>query len=428
MSNEFSIAAVTLILHDLLKGIENIKDSEGFNQLPADLKPTQQVFVETLPLDKAYEFSTNKNQVNLFLYHVEYNAAWRNMNLPGLLKPGETGHPPLPLNLYYIITAYGENGSELIGHLLLGKAMSILHDHAVLGRKEIKDICKISGLHNQVERLRITPQPISLDEVSKLWAGFQTQYRLSAAYEVAVVLIESKHQAKTPLPVLIRGGKNADGDEKGVLVSPTLILPFPTLEDVTPPPKNEPGALLGDQLVLTGHHLAGDTVKVRFTHPLLATPHEITVAPGDRSETQVTVQLPIQPDQWPAGFYKIAVLITKAGEQDRTTNEIPLVLMPGIILPILITLEASPVGYRMTVTCSPEVWPDQRASLLLGDREFNADDHPSQTDKLKFFLADVSPGTYFVRLRIDGVDTPLIDRSKEPPVFTGDINYKVTIP
>jgi len=434
MSNEFSIAAVTLMLHDLLKEVENIKNIDGFDELPAEVKPVQGISVETLPLDKAYEFSTKKNQLNLFLYHVEYNAAWRNMDLPGQVKPGETGHTPLALNLYYIITAYGENGSELIGHLLLGKAMSILHDHAVLGRQEIKDICKVSGLHKQVERLRITPQPLSLDEVSKLWTGLQTQYRLSTAYEVSVVLIESKQPTRTPLPVLTRGGKDINGNEKGVFVQPHLIPPYPTLEAVTFP-ENRTGALLGDQLSFTGHHLGGaaDTVTVRFSHPILDTPLEITVAPGNRSETGIKLQLQDEPAKWPAGFYKIAVLvktIINTKEYIHTTNEIPLMLMPSIE-----NIAIDNVSIYANVTCSPQVWPDQRASLLLGDREFKADSHPTQIGTLKFSLDtdnddnfDVPPGKYYVRLRIDGVDSPLIDHSQEPPVFYTGANYEVTIP
>lgn len=419
MSNEFAIAAVTKTLCNLLDGVKQIKNnSELLSSLPDDLKPTGDIEVKNLSLDLAYgEKNKSKNYVNLFLYHMEHNEAWRNMDIPGQVKQGETGHSPLALNLHYIITAHGEHENEGIGHLLLGKAMSILHDHQILGRAEIKDALKASELHKQVERVRITPQPISIDEVSKLWTGFQTMYRLSAAYEVSVVLIESKHPTRIPLPVLTRG----DINDRGVSVQPNLIPPFPTLESVNPP-NNQTGALLGDQLNLTGHHLAGDTVTMRFSHPLLTTDHEILVLPGDRTETKITVTLPNLPAEWPAGFYKIAALITKAGQQDRTTNEIPFMLMPSID-----DIDIDPNSYQATVTCIPEVLPDQSASLLMGDREFKAESHPNKTDTLTFFLTDVSAGEkYFVRLRIDGVDTPLIDLSKEPPVF--DSSYEVTIP
>jgi hypothetical protein len=48
------------------------------------------------------------------------------------------------------------------------------------------------------------------------------------------------------------------------------------------------------------------------------------------------------------------------------------------------------------------------------------------TESLRFRAADVAPGDYFIRLRIDGVDSLLIDRSVTPPVFKA--THKVTVP
>jgi hypothetical protein len=419
MSNEFAVAAVTLTLRNILDKIKDLKDTDEFDQIPADAQPTAEILVTNVPLDQAHKLDKGKNQVNLFLYHVEHNGAWRNMDISARVKPGETGLTPLALNLYYIITSYGENGSELIGHLLLGKAMSLLHDHALFGRTEIKNAFAVSGLHKQVERVRLTPQPISLDEVSKLWTGFQTQYRLSAAYQVSVVLIESKRPAKTPLPVLKRG------DDQGVISQPHLILPYPTLNALSLP-NNQPGARLGEVLTLSGHHLGGDSVEVRFMNPRL--PHVIEVpALAGGTDVALKVVLPNEPAGWPAGFYSLAAVISRTGKQDRTTNEIPLMLTPQIIS-ISIAPLSPPVagGYTATVICSPQVLPDQSAALLLGDRQFPAEDHPTKSDTLTFRMTDVPDDEYYVRLRIDGVDSLLIDRSVTPPVF--DESQKVTVP
>ncbi len=427
MSNQFSIAAVTLTLHSLLDKIENIDQTAGFAQLPVSLRPQHGVEVTSLPLEKACEYKKDTNQVNLFLYHVEHSAAWRNMDIPGSVKQGETGSTPLALNLYYILTAYGEGGSELIGHLLMGEAMSIMHDHTLLGREELKAVCEISGLHKQVERLRIRPQPISLDEVAKLWTGFQTQYRLAAAYEVAVLLIESNRPARTPLPVLTRGGKDALGNEKGIIVQANLIPPYPTLETITFP-DTQTGALLADPLTVTGHHLDGAGVTVCFGHGHLEDALEVTLSAGDWTDKQLSVGIPDQPALWPAGFYTMTARLTDAGGNERTSNGLSFMIMPTITAPISIAPESSPVGFRATVTCSPQVLPEQRASLLLGDREIMADDHSTgKNDTLTFLLTDVAPGDiFYVRLRIDGVDSPIIDRDKEPPEFLA--GCEVTIP
>ncbi len=65
--------------------------------------------------------------------------------------------------------------------------MSAFHDHQVLGDEEIRSALPGNDLHEQIERVRITPQPLTLEELSKLWMIFQSQYRISAAYRLDVV-------------------------------------------------------------------------------------------------------------------------------------------------------------------------------------------------------------------------------------------------
>jgi hypothetical protein len=262
--------------------------------------------------------------------------------------------------------------------------------------------------------------------MSKVWMTFQTQYRVSAAYQVSVVLIESTRPAKTPLPVLTRG----PGDE-GAVAQPDLTPPFPTLEAVHPP-NQQPSARLGDPpdvpsdvLTLSGHHLEGDSVVVRFTNPRLAAPIQVAPLAGGTA-TEITVQLPDDPANWPAGFYTLAAVVSKAGEPDRTTNELPFALAPRILDITPNPAARDPSGdVTLTLTCSPQVRPEQRAALLLGDREILAQPHPAQTDTLTFLVTNAPTGEHFVRLRVDGVDSLLVDRTVTPPVF--DETQKVTI-
>src|SRR5262249_7015632 len=159
------------------------------------------------PPDKAAVAVEGKARLNLFLYQTTLNAAWRNAEVPQQLRPGEVGPPPLALDLHYLVTAYGidEADPEVNSHRLLGPAIGTLHDHPLLGAREIEAQLGESELQDQVERVRITPQPLSLDEMSKLWTAFQAQYRISAAYQASVVLIDSTRARTTPLPVLTRG-------------------------------------------------------------------------------------------------------------------------------------------------------------------------------------------------------------------------------
>jgi len=147
----------------------------------------------------------------LFLYQVLRSAAWTNQSIPRQSQPGESPAPLLPLNLWYLLTAYGrdDDATQPFGHQLLGRAMSVLNDYPILSPDDIRSATTASlpraDLDKQIERVRITLQPLSVEDISKLWTGFATQYRLSAAYEISVALIESTLPAKTPLPVLTRG-------------------------------------------------------------------------------------------------------------------------------------------------------------------------------------------------------------------------------
>jgi hypothetical protein len=98
-----------------------------------------------------------KAQLNLFLYQTVVNAAWRNLDMPRQVRPGEVA--PLALNLHYLVTAYGrgETDNDGTSHRVLSGAMSVLHDHPVLGQSEIAASLPNNDLAEQFERLRITP-------------------------------------------------------------------------------------------------------------------------------------------------------------------------------------------------------------------------------------------------------------------------------
>ena len=402
MSNAAAIAAVTLTLQSIL--------GDGVRADP-NLNDTT---VSVLPPDKA-RGNNNNNQLNLFLYQLLPDAAWRNMNIPSQVASGETGNPPLPLTMHYMLTAFGRDNDTSVpfGHYVLGQAMSVLFDHALLGPDEIKNATTValpgSDLHRQVERVRITLQPLSLEEISKLWTGLATQYRLSVIYEVSVALIESTRASRTPLPVLTRGPK-----DQGVLGQASLISPFPALEDIQFP-NRQIAARLNDILVLTGQHLDGSAVGVVFNHPLWNAPIEIAPLAGGTA-TYLQVQLPNSPTTWPAGFYTVAVMVQRPGETvRRATNQLSLAVAPRITIAPASTPQAPSIVYM--VNCDPEIRPEQRASLLIADAEVLADPHATQTATLTFTGTNIQPGSYFVRLRVDGVDSLLVQRDVTPPAF-----------
>ena len=454
MSNALAIAAVTATLSSLL---QNVNQGTGLSG----------VSITTKPPDKARD-SNNGNQINLFLYQVLPNGAWRNMDIPQRVRSGETAIPPLALNLFYMLTSYGEGNDDVLGHRLLGHAMSILYDHPLLGAPEIATALGSlnSELQNQVERVRITLQPLSVEEIFRLWSGFQTQYRISVAYEVAVVLIESTQQTRTPLPVLTRG----PGDS-GVTAQGSLIPPFPTIEEIVLP--HPPSALLPDNLppadpkhdpnrsdlTLKGHDLLpgpdptrpadqqidNSKTLVRFMNPRWLRPVDLPPKTGSTpAGDAITVTLPNDPTNWPAGFYTVSVVFRNAtGDEVRTSNEVSFSLAPSIkidtpvvkkggsgnITDVKITLHCRPAVQqtvqRIEQGAERTVLQEQRAALLFGDREVPfafPKPPPSLTaplsfQNLSFDLGVLPAGKYYVRLRVDGVDSLLVERGTKPPTF-----------
>jgi hypothetical protein len=408
MSNVLAIAATTRTLRNLLLAQMPALDAEL-----SDLEVTLQ------PPDMARK-GISKAQLNLFLYQVVANAAWRNLDLPGQVRPGETAPPPLALNLHYVITAWGrgENDNDAISHRVLAAAMSTLHDRGVLDGNDIRNALPDNDLAGQIERVRVTPLPQSVDELSKLWTAFQTNYRTSAAYEAAVVLIDSQATMRAPLPVLRRGPQ-----DRGVIATASAA----AVLDALSYPRMQPAVRLGEDIVLNGRQLTTDHALVRFNSLRLDAPIDIAPQAGETGGA-LRVHLANTSDdadaasRWTPGIYTVALLVQPPGLPPLLSNELPLALAPVITLS---PLSAAAGDFALNLTCLPRVRDGQRVFLLFGDRLLlpqsisnPADAH--QPSALVFQLTGVATGTYTVRLRVDGADSIPVDFSGSVPAFAGN--------
>ena len=132
-------------------------------------------------------------RVNLFLYRILENSTLKNLDWQ--VKPGDITRitpPPLSLNLYYLLTAYAQNDAltgNVTAHELLGEAMRVFHDHAVVPRDTL-----VQGLRGANEQIKIVLNPLEPDELGRLWSTFSQPFRLSVRYEVSVVQLESRHE------------------------------------------------------------------------------------------------------------------------------------------------------------------------------------------------------------------------------------------
>ena len=77
----------------------------------------------------------------------------------------------------------------------------------------------------------------------------------------------------------------------------------------------------------------------------------------------------------------------------------------------------------LTAAVTPAVGPAQRASMLFGSLEVPAQPiaGAAPAGQLRFLVTSPGPASYRVRLRVDGVDSPLVDLSNKPPVFLAPV-------
>jgi hypothetical protein len=169
----------------------------------------------TVALPQADDVPAEETRVNLFLYRVTEDGALKNQMIPGEGHPSEYGHPPLSLVLHYLVTGYGatqDNGivNETRSQFLLGSAMRVFHDHPIITDALVTVQAPVGqtilhpSLRREFEKIKLCLDPISLEDLSKVWTALTRPYRLSAAYSVSVVQIESRRLKTLAAPVQTR--------------------------------------------------------------------------------------------------------------------------------------------------------------------------------------------------------------------------------
>jgi len=272
---------------------------------------------------------------------------------------------------------------------------------------------------------------MNTEEMSKLWSAFQAHYRPTAAYQVSVVMIEASQPSRAPLPVLSRGPVEPSsldptiGIERGVVVTADLTAPFPEIERITIP-NARLAAHLGDTITIDGHHFDGSGHRVLLTLPR----HQIErdLIPITITSTSLSFVVADVPADFPAGTYLISIEVVRPGETvPRSSSQGTLAIAPEITTltspPTIFTRDADGVA-TVTVGCKPVVKPAQRASLLLGGLEVVADPHPTDTSTLTFTVSRAPVGAHIARLRLDGIDSQIVDRAVSPPAF---FNHRIEI-
>jgi hypothetical protein len=203
MSSALAIASVTAVLKNLL-GNALIQQSTATSM--------GDVTITALPPDRIPTGAEERIQLNLHLYRLTPNSGWRRTG-DSTAQKEQHDTLPLALDLHYLLTAYGERDFQ--AEVLLGHAIQCLYETPILTRETIRSALvsisssngssaaltalPASALSEQLEQIKISPEFLSMEEMSKLWSSLQTRARLSVTYQLSVILIENRRASVTTL-------------------------------------------------------------------------------------------------------------------------------------------------------------------------------------------------------------------------------------
>ena len=378
--------------------------------------------------------------VNIFLFQVTPNAALRNLDLPTRDGGGRRRQRPVAaLDLHYLLTVYG-NATTFEPERILGATVRRLHERPVLDRTLIRDaisdpvhapVIGTSDLAEAAELIKLAPTPLNLEELSKLWSIlFQTPYRLSTAYRATVVQIEAREDSAAAVPVRRRGG---------------WAVPITTAEIQAVEAADGPGAPIvwGSRLAVRGRGL--DIFGAVFSIADSDAAIDEAVSTGERAE------IVLEPASFGGATLTagIALLCLRlpppAGAPAHLAREVaaaPFLLRPTLAVDALDAGLADADDRHdgtLTLTLDPPVAEDQQLQAVL-DR---TDPRPSLTRVLEpefppdtvfpvstiaFPFEALGAGTWLVRVRVDGAESPhAVETDPADPAFGTITGPTVTV-
>ena len=413
MSNHLAIATVTAVLQRTLQASVQ--------------RHVESVRISTVAPHRIGQ-GTPETGINLFLYHASRNNALKNPDAQAQrARNKRTPWRQTALELHYILSFYG-NEAELEPQRLMGSVVRTFNDRTTLSTQLIQDALndstfnylEQSDLSQQVQELQIVPEDLSLEDLSKVWSVFfQTPYALSLAYKVMAVVIDGEDPAERALQVRER-------PIQGIAPFPSRPQVNRVLADTGPYHPILPTTCLQIQ----GHHLKGVHTQVRLGQ------QEVT--PQDLADDQISLSLATVPTLR-AGIQSLQVIHHRetvrhpsepaAPSLGLSSNPVPFTLCPvlqsvqveevsnhdGDTCTARLSLTVTPtVGASQGVMISLYEWSTQQPATYLMEAPPRTED----SDQLTIAVQGIQPGTYLVRLIIDGAESPLdIDPDPASPTY-----------
>ncbi len=409
MSNSLAVAMVTAALRRIL--------GEALVAVPAG--GVQNARVTTLRPDMLAAADGDARGINIFLYQVTANAALVGQMLPVRRADGSLlNRPEQALDLHYLLTFSGDENA-LEPQRMLGAAMTALVADPVLDRQQLRDIIaaavaddpaawqQFSDLPDQTELVRFVPLPFNLQELYNLWSTFfQMPYRLSVTYQASVVLLDADLPVRPALPVLTRAVEAAP-----------LNIPAVSrvIADSGPADPIVPGSAI---------RIEGERLRGTYLTRIRVDDTETLAPPGGVTGTRITMPLPAAT---PAGLHSLQVRhprLVGTPPEERAGAEsaaVPLLVRP--VIGAVTTAPGAAGATEVTVSLQPPAGQSQRVVLFLNQRQppagqaglgyaftvpLPAAGAPPAVDRVTATVTGVVPGSYLVRVQVDGAQSALV--------------------
>jgi hypothetical protein len=156
------------------------------NSYPEPLRTRHPCDFRLLSSGELNEADNMETSLTLFLYRVNVDEHLRNASRR---HDPVNGKMPLAVDLNYLMTVWAN--SALAEHSILAWAMRQFHFRPML------DISSLSpeGGWNSGDAVQLIPSELSTAEIMSIWDSMSPPYRLSVAYMVRVVQIDSDQLA-----------------------------------------------------------------------------------------------------------------------------------------------------------------------------------------------------------------------------------------
>ena len=159
-----------------------------FSELNADSQISGLIDSEDrISLESPADLENNNSvRLSMYLYRILENPYMKN-SFPVDGTGGKLRKAPLTLDLYYLLTPMVGTPREQM--IVLGKTMQVLYDRPILEGADLSGSLGTTG-----EAIRMVLNPVSLEELTRVWQALEISYRLSVCYLARVIILDSEQE------------------------------------------------------------------------------------------------------------------------------------------------------------------------------------------------------------------------------------------